>query len=191
MAGMQGLHWKQYEKDNLQAKLVRGQILGLPEGQIPTWKQIDESDIFTIHLPQPQEDTKEERVKVNVMDVHSYWLPYLHEKEALGDCPSKEYQPPAGWPKLYTAEGLQDHVPEAVKKWGKDPLLSLIALINHQMPLIPKYHLLSCLYNMAALKKGSIGAGDDQKQFSCSPSCGVPGQKPRLSILTCEEASTL
>ena len=147
MKGMQKLRWKQYEKDNLQAKLVRGQILGLPEGQLPTRAQIDASDIFAIHPPQPQED-KEERAKVDMIDVHSYWLPYLHEQEVLGDCSPKEFQPPAGWPKLYTTEGLQDHVPEAVTKWGKDPLPSLIALINHQMALIPKHHLLSCLYNM-------------------------------------------
>ena len=67
-------------------------------------------------------------------------------------------------------------MPEAVTNWGKDPLPSLIALINHQMALIPKHHLLSCFYNMAALKKGSIGEGNDRKQFSCCPSCGVRGE---------------
>ena len=175
MKEMQRLHWKRYEKDNIWAKLVRGRILGLPEGQLPTQAQIDASDIFTICPPQPQED-KEERAKVDVIDMHSYWLPYLQEQEALGDCPPNEFEPPADEPKLYTAEGLREHVPEAVKKWGKDPLLSLITLVNHQMALIPKYHLLRCLYNMEDLKKGSIGAGKDRKQFACCPSCGVWGK---------------
>ena len=175
MKEMQKLRWKRYEKDNIWAKLVRGMIQGLPEGQLPTRAQIDASDIFTICPPQPQED-KEERAKVNVIDVHSYWLPYLHEQEALGDCPPKEFEPPVGWPKLYTTEGLREHVPEVVTKWGKDPLPSLIALINHQMALIPKHHLLSYLYNTEALKKGSIGVGKDRKQFACCPSCGVRGE---------------
>ena len=59
---------------------------------------------------------------------------------------------------------------------GNDPLPSLITLMNHQMAQIAKYHFLSCLHNMATLKKGSIGLGEDQKQFSCCPYCGVRGE---------------
>ena len=70
MKEMQKLHWRQYEKDNLWAKLVRGRILGLLEGQLPTRAQINASDIFTLCPPQPQED-KEEKAKVDVIDVHS------------------------------------------------------------------------------------------------------------------------
>ena len=107
------------KKNNLAAQLVRGQILGLPEGQNPTQEEIDGSELFT--LRPPQEDTKEEGPKAKMMHVHSYWLPFLHEKDALGDCPLEEFQPPPQWPKIYTAEGLREHVPEAVAKWVMTP----------------------------------------------------------------------
>ena len=174
MKKMQELHWKKYEQDTLRAKLIRGRILGLPEGQLPTQEQIDASENFALHPPQPQE--KEEKAKVDMIDVHSHWLSYIEEEEALGDCPPKGFEPPGEWPKLYTAEGLKEYVPEAVEKWGKGPLPSLIVLINHRMALIPKYHVLGCLYNTEALKKGSISAGKDWKQFACCPSCGVQGK---------------
>ena len=174
MKEVQDLCWKKYEQDTLWAKLVRGWILGLPEGQLPTREQIDASENFALHPPQPQ--LKEGKDKVNMIDVHSHWLSYIEEEEALGDCPPKEFEPPGEWPKLYTAEGLKEYVPEAVEKWGKGPLLSLIVLVNHRMALIPKYHLLGCLYNMEALKKGLISAGKERTQFACCPTCGVRGE---------------
>ena len=149
MKEMLKLCWQAYKKDNLAAQLVRGLILGFPEGQNPTQEQIDESELFTMHAPSegPEAKDKEDsKAKTPVLDVHSYWLPFLQEQNALGDCPPVEFKPLLTFPRSIL---LMVSVSTS------------LMLINHQIEQISKHHFLSTLHTLAALKRGSIGSGND------------------------------
>ena len=176
MTDMLKLCWKLYMEDSKEAQLVRGRILGLPAGQIPDRAQMNNYKIFAMRTPKEGpnfKETLEEGGKVPAHNVSGHWLNYLQEQETLGDCASEDFQPPTDFPKIYTAEGLKEYIPDAVKNWGNKPIPSLTVLVPHNTIKIFSDHFLSALHSKAALQRVSIGSGDNQKQFACCPYCGV------------------
>ena len=82
--------------------------------------------------------------------------------------------PPAGWPKIYTAEGLQKYFPSAVMAWkANETLPSLIIVVPVDSPKLGPDHFLNCLHSAAALKRYSLGTGKDRKQFAFCSYCGI------------------
>ena len=171
------LHWGLFEQDHADVKLVRGSLLGLPEGQGPTREQVDESELFALCPPggqgEEREGEDEDSETCGVADVHAHWLPILRERKAIADRPPEHFMPPVGLPKIYTAEGLRENIPQAIEKWLKKPLPSLIVLVSYTTNRVYLTHLLSSLHNIESLRRISIGSKSDRKQFACCPYCGV------------------
>ena len=69
-----------FKNENLEARKLRGQLLGLPDGEEPTLEQINSLALFALRAPlreckDDKDDTEaDNRDEVNI---HHLWLPYL------------------------------------------------------------------------------------------------------------------
>ena len=103
-----------FEDDTLHAKRIKGMLLGLSRGSIPTIEQINSSELFALHAPQRDQSenyNEDDEGPQDEVDIHHPWLPYFKEMGALGDCAPAQFEPPLRWPKVYTAETLKCNFP--------------------------------------------------------------------------------
>ena len=156
---------------------MRGALTGLPFGQIPTIWQINSSELFALHAPllgKSDNNDEDEEGPVKEANIHCLWIPFLQGNGTLGDCPPVMFRPPGNWPKVYTALGLQTHFAMGVTAWkSHEPLPSLIIVVPADSPELEKEHFLDHLHSDTALKRYSLGAGKQRKQFAFCPSCGI------------------
>ena len=106
-----------FKDDVKYAKKVKGTLLGLPTGSIPTIQQINSSELFALHAPQKgklENDDDDEEGPPKEADIHHLWLPFLQGNKALGDSPPAQFEPPGDWLKVYTPKGLQTYFPMGV-----------------------------------------------------------------------------
>ena len=146
---------KAFNGDAKYAKKVKGALLGLPSGSIPSIQQINSSELFTLCAPQKRKSEKndeDEEGPPKEANSHHLWLPFLQGNKALGNCPPTQFEPPGNWPKVYTSQGLQTHFPMGVTAWkSREPLPSLIIVVPPDSPQLEKEHLLDHLHSYAAL----------------------------------------
>ena len=166
-----------FKDDMKYGKKVKGVLLGLPSGSIPTIQQINSSELFTLRAPQKgksENDDDDEEGPPKEADIHCLWLPFLQGNKALGNCPPLQFDPPGNWPKVYTTEGLQNHFPMGVTVWKpRQPLPSLIIIVPPDSPPLEKGHFLDHLHSHKALQRYSLGTGKLRKQFAFCPYCGI------------------
>ena len=154
-----------FKGDVKYAKKVKGALLGLPSGSIPTIQpQKGKSE---------NDDDDEERPPKEA-DIHHLWLPFLRGNKALGDCPPSQFKPPGDWPKVYTPEGLQTYFPMGVTAWKPCQLLpSLIIIVPPNSPQLKKEYFLDHLHSHEALQRYLLGVRKLRKQFAFCPYCGI------------------
>ena len=119
------------------AKKVKGALLGLPSGSIPTLQQINSSELFALRAPQKgksENDDEDEEGPPKEANIHQLWLPFLQGNKALGDCPPAQFEPPGDWPKVYTSQGLQTYFPMGVT--ARKSRVSLPSLIIVVPPIL-------------------------------------------------------
>ena len=159
------------------AKKVKGALLGLPSGSTPTIQQINSSELFALRAPQKgksENDDEDEEGPPKEANIHQLWLPFLQGNRAFGDHPPAQFEPPGGWPKVYTFQDLQTYFPMGVTAWkSRVPLPSLIIVVPPNSPQLEKKHLLDHLHSHAALQRYSLGVGKLRKQFAFCPYCGI------------------
>ena len=159
------------------AKKVKGALLGLPSGSIPTLQQINSSQSFALHEPQKgksENDDENEEGPPKEANIHQLWLPFLQGNKALGSCPPAQFEPPGDWPKVSTSQGLQTYFPMGVTAWkSHEPLPSLIIVVPPNSPQLEKEHLLDHIHSHAALQRYSLGVEKPRKQFAFCPYCGI------------------
>ena len=145
------------------AKRVKGTLLGLPPGSMPSSQQINSSELFALCAPTPQKDKSEnddedEKRPYDEANIHDLWLPFLQGKKALRNCPPSQLKPPRDWPIAYTSEGLQTHFPMGVTTWKCCvPLPRLIIMVPPDSPPLEKAHFLEHLHSHVALIRYSLG----------------------------------
>ena len=166
-----------FKGDMKYAKKVKGALLGLPTGSIPTLQQINLSELFALRAPQKgksENDDEDEEGPPKEANIHQLWLPFLQGNKALGDCPPAQFEPPRDWPKVYTPQGLQTYFPMGVTAWkSHEPLPSLIIMVPPDSPQLEKEHFLDHLHSHAALQRYSLEFGKPRKQFAFCPYCGI------------------
>ena len=169
-----------FKDDVRYAKKVKGALLGLPSGSIPTIQQINSSELFALCAPQKsksENDDDDEEGPPKEADIHHLWLPFLQGNKALGDCPPAQFEPPGDWPKVYTPKGLQTYFPMGVTAWKScQPLPSLIIVVPPNSPQLEKEHFLDHLHSHEALQRYSLGVGKPRKQFAFCPYCGIQSE---------------
>ena len=158
-------------------KKVKGVLLGLPSGNIPTIQQINSSELFALRAPQKgklENDDDDEEGPPKEANIHCLWLPFLQGNKVLGNCPPSQFDLPGNWPKVYTPEDLQNHFPMGVTAWKPhQPLPSLIIVVPPNSPQLEKAHFLDHLHSHKALQRYSLGTGKLRKQFAFCPYCGI------------------
>ena len=150
-----------FKGDAKYGKKVKGVLLGLPSGSIPTIQQINSSELFTLHALQKgklENDDDDEEGPPKEADILRLWLPFLQGNKALGNCPPSQFDPPGNWPKVYTTEGLRNHFPMGVTVWKpRQPLPSLIIIVLPDSPPLEKGHFLDHLHSYKALQRYLLG----------------------------------
>ena len=166
-----------FKGDVKYAKKVKGVLLGLPSGSIPTIQQINSSELFTLRAPQKgksENDDDDEEGPPKEANIHRLWIPFLQGNKALGNCPPSRFDPPGNCPKVYTPEGLQNQFPMGVTAWKpRQPLPSLIIIVPPNYPPLEKEHFLDHLHSHKALERYLLGNGKLRKQFAFCPYCGI------------------
>ena len=166
-----------FKGDVKYAKKVKGALLGIPTGSIPTLQQINSSELFALHAPQKgksENDDDDEEGPPKEANIHQLWLPFFQGNKALGDCPPAQFEPPGDWPKVYTPQDLQNYFPMGVTTWkSHEPLPSLIIVVPPNSPQLEKGHFLDHLHSHAALQRYLLGVGKLRKQFAFCPYCGI------------------
>ena len=169
-----------FKGDTKYAKKVKGVLLGLPSGSIPTIKQINSSELLALCAPQKgklENDDDNEEGPPKEADIHHLWLPFLQGNKALGNCPPSQFDLPGNWPKVYTPGGLQNHFPMGVTVWKpRQPLPSLIIIVPPDSPELEKELFLDHLHSHKALQRYSLGTRKLSKQFAFCPYCGIQSE---------------
>ena len=161
-----------FMQDSDGAQEVRGRLLGLEQGARPDKHQVNRSPIFRLRPPPPNKE------KVPLTNVSEYWIDILNEEGALGDRHPKEYQPPEGYGKLYTWEGIRKHCPTALNAWKDEQvpgsLILLVPALASGTRIGGDYDLSNFHEVKDSLKKATIGKGERvRKQFGFCVYCGV------------------
>ena len=94
---------------------VRGSLLGLEEGVLPSRSDIDNSSRFIPQMTASEQDLPDVIIK--------HWLPLLRREDLLVECPPNQFTAPGDRIPLYTREGLEAHL-----------LAALSAFLNQGMP---------------------------------------------------------
>ena len=168
-----------FRGETKEARLIKGHLLGCPKSTEPTIEQINESALFALQPPSKEykdeaQEEDEETDLHEIANVLHLWMPHFQKLGVLADCAPSQWQPPVGWPKLYTPDSLTKHFPAGISAWksGQD-LPSLIIVVPPNSPRLGQDHFLNCLHSVAALKRYSLGTSKDKKQFAFCPYCGV------------------
>ena len=168
-----------FNSDAMYTKRVKGTLLGLRPGSMPSSQQINSSELFALRAPTPQNnrsenDDEDEEGPHDEANIHDLWLPFLKGNKALGNYPPSQFKPPADWPKVYTSEGLQTHFSMGVTTWKScEPLPRLIIVVPPDSLPLEKAHFLDHLHSHTALMRYFLGAGKWRKQFAFCPYCGI------------------
>ena len=99
---------------------IRGSLLGLEAGALPSRRDIDNSSHF---IP---------RTAVSEMDlpevITEHWLPILRREGLLVECPLDQFTTLVDWIPLYTCESLQKYLPAVLSAFLSPGTPSLIAI---------------------------------------------------------------
>ena len=119
---------------------VRGSLLGLEAGAMPSKKDIDTSERF---IPQAAA-SKLEPPEV----VADHWLPILQEHGLLTEYQPNQFTAAVDWIPLYTPDGLQKHLLAALSTFVNAGPPSLTAVMPPEMDkefLLTNFHRHECL----------------------------------------------
>ena len=98
--------YKVFTSDYDWVQSVRGSLLGLEAGALPSRRDIKNSSSFI-----PQTAASETELPEVIVE---HWLPILRREGLLMECPSDQFTATADWIPLYTREGLQKYLPAAL-----------------------------------------------------------------------------
>ena len=168
---LRNVRYKKFCKDTDEANYIKGILLGLGSGVIPTQTQIDQSKLFH---EWPSDKT------APVADVSDAWMPILEERLWLTTEAPDRMKHKDGTTPLYKFKDLMKLVPSAAGAWtAKSAKLALVAVVlpTTMTPLETAIGM-EGLHNMATLHKATIPklSGDPEKkakQFSFCGYCGV------------------
>ena len=160
---------KRYETftmDHDWVQWVRGSLLGLETGAMPSKKDIDTSECFI-----PQAAVSELKPPEVVVD---HWLPILQEHGLLTECHPNQFMAVADWVPLYTPDGLWKHLPVALSAFVNTGPPSLTAVVPPEMRVgTDKEFLWTNFHRHECLVRQSISIGGRCRQLAFCPYCGV------------------
>ena len=153
---------------------MRGSLLGLEVGALPSRRDIENSSHF---IPQTAE-SETELPKV----ITEHWLPILR-REGLMECPPDQFTTTADWIPLYTREGLQKYLPAALSAFPSQGVLSLIAIVPPEVRVGTDKEFLLCNFHChGCLRRQSFNLEGRCRQLTFCLYCGVINENSNMAL---------
>ena len=115
---------------------VRGSLLGLETGTLPSRRDIENSSHFRPHMVASETELPEV--------ITEHWLPILRREGLLVECPPDQFTATVDWIPLYTHEGLQKYLPAALSAFPSQGVPSLIAVVPPEVCVSTDKEFLLC-----------------------------------------------
>ena len=145
---------------------VRGSLLGLEAGVLPSRRDIKNSSRFVLRTAASETEPPEV--------ITEHWLPILRREGLLVECPPDQFTAPADWIPLYTHEGLQKYLPAALSAFPSSGVLSLVAVAPPEFCVgTDKEFLLCNFHHHPCLVRQSFNLEGRCRQLTFCPYCGV------------------
>ena len=145
---------------------VRGSLLGLEAGALPSKREIKNSSYFRPQMAA----SKTELPKV----ITEHWLPILRREGLLMECPLDQFTTPVDWIPLYTHEGLQKYLPAALSAFPNQGVPSLIAIAPPEFRVGTNKEFLLCNFHChRCLMRQSFNLKGRHRQLTFCPYCRV------------------
>ena len=154
---------------------VRGSLLGLEAGALPSRRGIKNSSCFV-----PQTAASETELPEVITE---HWLPILRREGLLVECPPDQFTAPMDWIPLYTREGLQKYLPAALSAFPSQGVPSLIAVMPPEVHIgTDKEFLLCNFHHHPCLMRQSFNLKGRCRQLVFCPYCGVINENSDMAL---------
>ena len=145
---------------------VRGSLLGLEAGTLPSRRDIDNSSHFVPRMAASESDLPEV--------ITEHWLPILRREGLLVECPPDQFTAPADWIPLYTHESLWKYLPAVLSAFLSQGAPSLIAVAPPEFRVgTDKEFLLCNFHHHQCLVRQSFNPEGRRRQLAFCPYCRV------------------
>ena len=154
---------------------IRGSLLGLEAGTMPSRRDIDNSSRFIPRVAASESDLPEV--------ITEHWLPILRREGLLVECPPDQFTAPVDWVPLYTHEGLQKYLPAALSSFSSQGAPSLTAVAPPEFCVgTDKEFLLSNFHCHQCLMRQSFNLEGRCRQLAFCPYCGVINKNSNTAL---------
>ena len=154
---------------------VRGSLLGLEAGTLPSRRDIDNSSRFIPQTVASETDLPEV--------ITEHWLPILRREGLLVECPPDQFTAPVDWIPLYTHESLQKYLPAALSAFPSLGTPSLIAVMPPEFHVgTDKEFLLCNFHHHQCLVRQSFNLKGRCRQLAFCPYCGVINENSNTAL---------
>ena len=154
---------------------IRGSLLGLEAGTMPSRRDIDNSSRFIPQAAASESDLPEV--------ITEHWLPILRREGLLVECPPDQFSTPADWVPLYTPEGLQKYLPAALSSFPSQGTPSLTAVAPPEFHVgTDKEFLLLNFHHHQCLVRQSFNLDGRCRQLAFCPYCGVINKNSNMAV---------
>ena len=145
---------------------VRGSLLGLEAGALPSQRDIDNSSRFIPRTAASEMDLPEV--------ITEHWLPILRREGLLVECPPDQFTALADWIPLYTRESLQKYLPAVLSAFPSSGILSLVAVAPPEFHVgTDKEFLLCNFHHHPCLMRQLFNLEGRCRQLTFCPYCRV------------------
>ena len=163
-----------YIDDRTVARVVRGSMMGLESNKEPTRVEIEADKTFK--LRGPKEGPK------GIPNISKHWVSHLADLHVLGEAPIDEFEPPKGWPQIYTWESFVKYAKDIATGglWSRRAKPSLVVIVPADSPKLTSSYFLTLLHKEKSITRKSVyyklKETDEEKlciQYSFCAYCGV------------------
>ena len=145
---------------------IRGSLLGLEAGALPSRRDIDNSSCFVPRTTASESDLPEV--------ITEHWLPILRREGLLMECPPDQFTAPGDWIPLYTCEGLQKYLPAVLSAFLSPDTPCLVAVAPPEFCVgTDKEFLLCNFHHNQCLMRQSFNLKGRHRQLAFCPYYGV------------------
>ena len=154
---------------------IRGSLLGLEAGTLPSRRDIDNSSRFVPQMAVSESDLPEV--------ITEHWLPILRREGLLVECPPDQFTAPVDWIPLYTCKGLQKYLPAALSAFLSPGAPSLIAVAPPEFRVGTDKEFLLCNFHChQCLVRQSFHLEGRHRQLAFCPYCGVINENSDMAL---------
>ena len=154
---------------------VRGSLLGLEAGALPSRRDIKNSSHFIPRMAASETELPEV--------ITEHWLPILRREGLLVECPPDQFTATVDWIPLYTHEGLQKYLPAALSAFPSQGVLSLIPVMPPEVHVgTDKEFLLCNFHHHGCLVRQSFNLEGRCRQLAFCLYCRVINENSDMAL---------